>query len=356
MKPYNRKKIVVLVLIASALLPGIAAASMACAGTIGADALPKNPAAASRASAAAMVPAIAGSSSAAEMSNSAAEWKKLIATPPQGKESFATRQQAVAALLAAKRAGHLAALPPIAGTNGAILYPYGQSWPTVVASPLHITVIALGKGDKPGQVVIGAPGEWEVTQAMAGERPLIAVTPRFVGLHTNLMITATSAGGHARIYYVNLASDNNQYVPRVGFYYPERQETQWKLHTQATAAQKSAVEQQTVASMPTVNPTDLNYGWNIHCGAGGWFSASDCGGIRPTQVFSDNRQVFIKMKPHVADKTLPTVISYNLDDQPAIINYRFKNGYYIVDGVPHEIDLVLGTGSNAKVVTIKQKR
>ena len=309
----------------------------------------------SKNSAATTVPAIEGTPAASEMSNSADEWKKLIAAPPQGKESYQTRQEAINALMAAKRAGRVSSLPPIAGSNGAILYPYGQSWPTVVASPGNISIIELGKGDKPGQVVIGAPGEWHVTQAAAGSRPILAITPRFARLHTNLMVTATSAQGHSRVYYVNLVSDNNQYVPRVGFYYPNQQETQWKVQTQATAQQKAQVAQQTVAAMPSVNPSSLDYNWSVHCGAGGWFSSSDCGDIKPLQVFSDNRQVFIKMRPNIVHQTLPTVVSYNLGNQPAIINYRFKNGYYIVDGVPHEIDLVLGTGSHAKVVTIKHK-
>jgi type IV secretion system protein VirB9 len=305
-------------------------------------------------SAAATVPAIATTPAAAELSNSADEWKKLIATPPQGKESYQTRQEAIHALMAAKRAGRVSSLPPIAGTNGAILYPYGQSWPTVVASPGNISIIELGKGDKPGQVVIGAPGEWNVTQAAAGSRPILAITPRFSGLHTNLMVTATSAQGHSRVYYVNLVSDHNQYVPRVGFYYPNQQETQWKMHTQATAQQRAQVAQQTVASMPSVNPASLDYHWHISCGGGGWFSSSDCGDIKPTQVFSDNRQVFIKMHREIAHQILPTVVSYNLDGQPAILHCRFKNGYYIIDGLPHEIDLVFGNGGNAKVVTIKQ--
>ena len=309
----------------------------------------------SKNSAAATVPAIEGTPAASELSNSADEWKKLIAAPPQGKESYQTRQEAIKALMAAKRAGRVSSLPPIAGSNGAILYPYGQSWPTVVASPGNISIIELGKGDKPGQVVIGAPGEWHVTQAAAGSRPILAITPRFANLHTNLMVTATSAQGHSRVYYVNLVSDNNQYVPRVGFYYPNQQETQWKTRLQATAQQKAQVARQTVASVPSVNPASLDYNWSVHCGAGGWWSSSDCGDIKPLQVFSDNRQVFIKMRPDIVHQTLPTVVSYNLGNQPAIIQYRFKNGYYIVDGVPHEIDLVLGTGGNAKVVTIKHK-
>ncbi|WP_163058087.1 TrbG/VirB9 family P-type conjugative transfer protein [Acidithiobacillus ferrooxidans] len=309
----------------------------------------------SKNSAAATVPAIEGTPAASELSNSADEWKKLIAAPPQGKESYQTRQEAINALMAAKRAGRVSSLPPIAGSNGAILYPYGQSWPTVVASPGNISIIELGKGDKPGQVVIGAPGEWNITQAVAGSRPILAITPRFAKLHTNLMVTATSAQGHSRVYYVNLVSDHNQYVPRVGFYYPNQQETQWKMQTQATAQQRAQVAQQTVAAMPSVNPASLDYNWSVHCGAGGWWSSSDCGDIKPLQVFSDNRQVFIKMRPNIVHQTLPTVVSYNLGNQPAIINYRFKNGYYIVDGVPHEIDLVLGTGSHAKVVTIKHK-
>lgn len=281
--------------------------------------------------------------------SSAAAWNKLVAAPPSAKESFQTQHQAIDALVAAQKAGTIASLPPIAGTDGTILYPYGQSWPTVVASPLHVAIIELAKGDKPGQVVLGEPGMWHITQAMAGNRPILAVSPRFAGLHTNLMITATSAGGRDRVYYVNLVSDKSRYVPRVGFYFPDQVEQQW------TAGATEAADS-TVATLPGLTAADLDFNWSIRCGGGGWFSSSDCRSIKPARVFSDNTHTYIQMTGNAANTSgLPTILATNTAGHPAIVNFVVKDGYYVLDGVPRRIKLIAGVGSSARVAILTRE-
>ena len=292
----------------------------------------------------------AGPAMASGNAGSAQEWSKLVKAPPQAHEAFRTRRGAIDALVAAQKAGTISNLPPIAGSDGSILYPYGQSWPTVVASPLHVAIIQLAPGDKPGQVVLGQPGEWRVTQAMAGNVPILAVSPRFAGLHTNLMITATSAGGQPRVYYVNLVSDKSKYVPRVGWYFPSQIEQQW------TAGQTEAADS-TVASLPGLNASDLDFSWKIRCGGGGWFSSSDCSSIKPARVFDDGVHTYIQMRGNAANTSgLPTVLADNTAGKPAVINYRVKDGYYILDGVPSQIKLIAGVGSSGRVVVITHKK
>jgi type IV secretion system protein VirB9 len=311
-----------------------------------------------------VVPAIS-SSVPSSTENAAKEWESLIAAPPQSKMSFKTRKEAEDALTAAFDAGKISSLPPIAGDDGAVLYPYGQSWPTVVCSPLHVCVIQLGKGDKPTQVVLGQPGMWQMTQAMAGDTPLLALAPRFKDLHTNLMISATAANGEPRVYYINLVSDEAKYIPKVGFYYPGDISAAWTAQAQEVAKKQAAVEaaakraeDQTVAALPSLTASNLDFSWHIHCDSHShsWFSrAPDCGPIKPTRVFSDGQHTYIAMPPGLSDTTgLPTLMASNTAGQPAIINYRFKNGYYVVDGVPERINLVAGNGDGSKqrVVTI----
>jgi type IV secretion system protein VirB9 len=321
------------------------------------------------------VPAVTGSAPSATTSpatspeNAAQQWESLVAAPPQAKMSFQTQAQAENALTAAYEAGKIASLPPIAGDDGAILYPYGQSWPTVVCSPLHVCVIQLGKGDKPSQVVLGQPGMWQMTQAMAGDTPLLALSPRFKGLHTNLMITATAASGEPRVYYVNLVSDNDKYVPKVGFYFPSAISTAWKEQAQAaeTAAQEKATQaqaaakraaDQTVAALPALSAASLDFRWNTECRShgGGFFSpAPSCDSIKPTRVFDDGVHTYIQMPAGLSNTTgLPTIMAHNTAGQPAVLNFRFKDGYFVVDGVPQKILLVAGNGdgSDQKVVEI----
>lgn len=297
---------------------------------------------------------------------SVSEWNKLVAAPPQSKMTWRTKHQAASALTAAFDAGKLSSLPPIAGDDGAVLYPYGQSWPTVVCSPLHICVVQLDAGDKPNQVVLGEPGMWNMTQAMAGNTPLLALSPRFKGLHTNLMVTATAQDGSARVYYINLVSDNTSYVPRVGFYYPGQITQKWvdqAAHAKARARQAHArvahAQSQTVAALPSLNAADLDFDWKVSCESKShsWFSSAPaCGPIEPSRVFDDGVHTYIAMPADLSNTAgLPTLLSTNTIGQPAIINFRFKDGYYIVDGVPSAIRLVAGNGrgSEQAIVDIK---
>lgn len=316
------------------------------------------------------VPAVGASGPAAPGQTTAAQqWESLVSAPPQAKMSFQTQAQAENALTAAYEAGKISSLPPIAGDDGAILYPYGQSWPTVVCSPLHVCVIQLGKGDKPSQVVLGQPGMWQMTQAMAGDTPLLALSPRFKGLHTNLMITATAASGESRVYYVNLVSDNDRYVPKVGFYFPNAISTAWKEQAQAAQQQASAQQakaqaaarraaDQTVAALPSLTASNLDFNWAMTCKGkdSGWFSrAPSCDSIKPTRVFDDGVHTYIQMPADLSNTTgLPTIMASNTAGQPAVLNFRFKDGYYVVDGVPGKILLVAGNGdgSDQKLVEI----
>lgn len=297
--------------------------------------------------------------------NAQTQWENLVAAPPQAKMSFRTRAQAENALTAAYDAGRINSLPPIAGDDGAILYPYGQSWPTVVCSPLHVCVIQLGKGDKPSQVVLGQPGMWQLTQAMAGDTPLLALSPRFKGLHTNLMVTATSATGKPRVYYVNLVSDNDNYVPKVGFYFPDAISTAWKEQAQMAAraqqiAQSKAksAAHQTVAALPALSVAAMDFDWTETCASHSshWFSrAPSCDDIKPIRVFDDGVHTYLQMPAGLSNTVgLPTIMASNTAGQPAILNFRFKGGYYVVDGVPSKLLLVAGNGdgANQKIVEI----
>ena len=289
---------------------------------------------------------------------SESEWATLVTAPPQSKMSFETAQRAARAETAARDAGKLSDLSPIAGDDGSILYPFGQSWPTVVCSPLHVCAIMLGAGDKPSQIVLGQPGMWQMTQAMAGDKPILALMPRFKDLHTNLMIAATSKDGKPRVYYVTLVSDESNFVPLVGFYYPADIETVWtqqQAAADASAAKKAAAKQraddETVAELPSLTAAKLDFNWEFACHAGFF---GDCNSITPDRVFDDGKHTYLLM-PKVADTTgLPTVLADNTLGKPSIINFRVKDGYYIIDGVPSKIELIAGngTGSNRKEVDL----
>lgn len=288
--------------------------------------------------------------------SSAQIWEKAIATPPQGKISMRSKKAMEKALIAAYESGKTQNLPPIAGTNGEVLYAYGQSLPTLVTAPMHTSLIALRAGMKPDKEIGLSPAYWQVQALMAGNQPELAVTPRFKGLHANLVVTGTSPHGKPMNYIIEVTSDSSRYTPIIGFYYPDAVVRTWKQQATAQAAFTHKVSQETVAVLPSINPSNLDFDWKIHCAGGGWFSNSDCGSIKPERVFDDGKQTFIQFKPGQGSHGgIPSILAKNSAGQNAIVNTQFRDGYYIVDGVPPKILLIAGKGSSGKVVKLIHK-
>ncbi|UTV80039.1 TrbG/VirB9 family P-type conjugative transfer protein [Acidithiobacillus sp. YTS05] len=289
--------------------------------------------------------------------SSAEIWQQAIKAPPEGKISARSKKAMEAALVAAYEAGKTQNLPPIAGTNGEVLYAFGQSLPTLVTAPLHTSLILLQRGMKNPQGQGLTPGYWQLKTLMAGDQPELAVTPRFAGLHGNLVITGSSRSGKPMIYVVEVTSDARRYTPMIGFYYPGSIEYSWKQDQQASAAKAKQVATETVATLPSINATDLDFSWKMRCAGGGWFSSSDCRSILPERVFDDGKQTFIQFKPGQGSHGgIPSILAENVAGQPAIINTTFRDGYYIVDGVPQKILLLAGKGSSGKVVKLIHER
>ena len=284
-------------------------------------------------------------------------WEKAIATPPQGRISERSKKAAEKALVAAYEAGKTQNLSPIAGTNGEVLYAYGQSLPTLVTAPLHTSVIVLRSGMTGPKAIGLSPAYWQVEALMAGQQPELAVTPRFAGLHANLVVTGTSPSGKAMNYVIEVTSDKTRYTPMIGFYYPDAIVRTWKQDAAAKAAFAQKVSRQTVAVLPTIDAANLDFHWKIHCAGGGWFSDSDCRSIEPLRVFDDGKQTFIQFRPDQGSHGgIPSVLAENAAGQNAIVNTTFRDGYYIVDGVPHKILLLAGKGSSGKVVRLTHER
>jgi hypothetical protein len=283
-------------------------------------------------------------------------WQKAISTPPSGRIEHRSLQAMQKALVSAYRAGQLQTLPPIAGTNGEVLYAYGNSTPTLVTAPLHTSIIQLQPGCHPA-LATGAPAsEWVIHTVMAGNTPELTIMPKFEGLHTDLVIPATSASGKPMNYVIELTSDTRHYTPILGFYYPEQDIHTWARQANATKAAKQKAEAETVATLPNLSVADMDFRWKIRCAGGGWFSNSECRSIEPERVFSDQGHVYIQFKPNQGSEGgIPSILGENSAGQPAIINTQFRDGYYIVDSVPDKILLVAGKGSDAKVVKITRE-
>ncbi len=240
--------------------------------------------------------------------------------------------------------------PSLVGTNGQVMYPYGQSRLTITCAPLHICVINLMTGEHITNMSIGDSVRWLVQSAGAGDRPVVVVKPTAAGLVTNLVVT-TDAG---RVYYMTLVSDAHDYVPLVGFYDPQ----QLVINMQQQAAQARAAEQAkaearrkaVVAPMGSIDPASLDF--DFTCKADDGHADLENADLKPVRVFAGGGHTYLQMPPDMKYTDAPAVFSVT-NGQTELMNSRLVHGYYIIDGLPQTFKLVIGVGNAARSVTCR---
>ncbi len=257
-----------------------------------------------------------------------------------------------AKLAAAQRWEQTGTAEALVGASGAIEYPYGYSRPTITCAPLHVCSVALQDGEAVTSVSIGDTVRWLLQNVTAGTRPVMMLKPTQAGLSTNLVVT-TDKG---RIYFMHLVSSKTEYVPMVSWYDPAAMTRDLRAEAQASARQKAEFEatmaatkqsaeqakaQRVVAdkSVGKLDPTTLDFGYA-------------CTGdtvFKPTRVFANETHTFIQLPPRTAASDAPAVFNTS-NSETELLNSRLVNGYYIIDGKPAKVSLVLGVGTSAQTV------
>ncbi len=216
--------------------------------------------------------------------------------------------------------------------SGEILYPYGHSHPTIECAPLHICVIHLMANEKINNLSLGDTVRWIIQTGQAGSRAVVMVKPTEDKLNTNLVIT-TSLG---RIYYLNLVSTTNHYLPMVGFYDPDEIIQHVLDQQEKITAQKKEV----IATLPSVNPQDIDFNY--------WCEGTE---PLPDRVFSSLGKVFIQLPTEWIDGKAPALFIVE-NGKEVLTNYEINHHYYVVNHLFKEAHLILGSGDNQQTVTI----
>jgi type IV secretion system protein VirB9 len=252
-------------------------------------------------------------------------------------------------ILAAMRAWKDGQPAAIIRTSEFIQYPYGLTEAVVTCEPLRVCDVELEGGEEIQNVSIGDSSRWLVHPAFSGAResltPHVMVKPTEYGIATNAVITT-----NRRTYYLALVSRAEgaaEYVRRVKFYYPHDLVEQANQAFRARAAQARRDRQATVARGPRLTPDQLSFAYEIIGGQGlPW---------RPVRVFDDGQHVYIQMPTTIQASEAPALLVHTRGDDSALVNYRVRLPYYVVDRLFETAVLIVGVGRHQDRVTIRRK-
>ena len=269
------------------------------------------------------------------MENSKQVYNSLVNNPVPGTASAKTLQGAIRQ---ASQVWHdTGTASAIAGNNGEVLYPYGQSTPDILCSPLHTTIIKLLPGEKIAGSALGDKIRWTATNLQLGDQAVVLVRPMQKGITTNLVIAATTG----KIYDLTLVSDQAKFVPTVGFYDPQKEWDKAVVGVQMQQQANTAAQRKATMTLPNINPADLDFSYYV----------TGPHRYRPIRIFSAAGKVYLQMPPGMKYGNAPAVFVIE-NGKEQLTNFQMIQGYYVIDQLFHEAKLLLGTGSNKQVVTI----
>lgn len=204
------------------------------------------------------------------------------------------------------------------------------------AAPEQVSDIALQPGEALISVAAGDTARWVIGDTSsgsgAGRRVHVLVKPAAVGLKTNLMIATDR-----RMYHVQLHSTGGVAMPSVSWTYPQDELLALRMGSAAAAAAMPVA--------PAVAVERLNFNYRITGDRPPW---------RPVRVFDDGRQTFIEM-PDLAGTEAPPLFVSGPRGTVALVNYRLRERYYVVDRIFNQAELRLGE-RRQQVVRITRAR
>lgn len=215
--------------------------------------------------------------------------------------------------------------------------------PIVTCAPLHLCVVQLEQGEIINNIDLGDSADWLVSTALVGTKAAgsyqVAVKPKLFDVSTDMVITTDK-----RTYNIGLVSQKGETTHVANFYYP--QETLDDTNKQLLTQSDQDVNQEQVSNGTLTNLNHLNFDYAFKGDDVSW---------APTRVFDDGAKTYIQM-PAISDRLDLPVLYILRNKQIALVNYRYKKPYYIIDGLISKAFLISGKGSSQQRVEIDNKK
>lgn len=220
---------------------------------------------------------------------------------------------------------------PDAYINATLFYDYeaGRLY-EVQTSPHFLTAIMLRPGEKLVAKAAGDTVRWvlgETAQgAGANQQVVVLLKPIRGGLRTNIVLTTDQ-----RSYLIEASSrEGGTYTSAVSWNYPQEQ-----LQAMSAAQAVQAAQAQTVVAS-NLSIDQLHFGYRVeavHGKAPRW---------QPLRVFDDGTKTYVQFPVNMAATEAPPLFLVGPGDKAQLVNYRYLNGYYIVDRLIDVAELRIG--------------
>ncbi len=219
--------------------------------------------------------------------------------------------------------------------NSTLFYDYeaGRLY-EVQTSPRFLTAIMLRPGEKLLAKAAGDTVRWVLGETAEGSGPdqqvVVLIKPIRGGLRTNVVLTTDQ-----RTYLIEAASrEGGTYTSAVSWNYP--QEQMQALAAERAAAQAVQAQKAAVVVAPALAIDQLHFGYKVEPLKGKpprW---------QPLRVFDDGTKTYIQFPVNMAATDAPPLFLVGPHDTAELVNYRYINGYYVVDRLIDVAELRIG--------------
>lgn len=183
-------------------------------------------------------------------------------------------------------------------------------------------------------VLLGDTVRWQAEPATSGapggQAIHLIVKPAEPGLVSSMVVTTSR-----RTYHIQLKFYHCQYMPRIGFEYPE--------DVNARFAVISVRMEASMVSGAGVPADQLNFAFCM-TGSAGW---------KPTRIYSDGLKTYIQFPASLSgqDASVLFVVS---GGENRVVNYRMHGTMMVVDYHIDQAISVSGVGRNQQKITIRR--
>lgn len=191
----------------------------------------------------------------------------------------------------------------------------------IYCSPGYITDIQLQQGETVTYVAGGDTSRWILDNGTSGANDStinhIYVKPMRDNLSTNLVINTDK---HS--YQLQLISTATTYNPIINWLYPAEN----KINIMKSFNNNSKI------NINAMNLDELNFNYNISGKNYAW---------KPYRAFDDGKKTYIEVNPEMKNREAP-VVYVKLSGKLAMVNYRYKDKYIIIDKLFDEAIIING--------------